>query len=572
MATFDRFELRGQLGHGGFATVYRAYDTALGREVALKVLHPHLAAVPSMRERFVREGESLGRINHPNVVRVLATGEAGATAYLVTELIEGRSLAAMLDAQGSLPAMHLLPIVRQVANALAALHAGHLVHRDVKPDNILVEQTTGRAVLLDLGVARALDAVSLTSSDVFVGTPGFMAPEQLRAGSPVTSQTDVYQLGATIYTMLTGQLPFSGDPAQVLTAVLSTPPPDVSVHRPDLSRDVAAVIARAMAKEPAWRQPGAPALVSELEAALNSVTPRATFDATLVRSDATLAAPIARLTPQTAPQATISAPLPPGPAWLPQPAAAQAATAAAWSGYQSAAPRSGRPRMGWLAGGVAAVAVVAVALVGMNSGGKGDARVVPGTGTPAPPNRSVVVSENFNNRSRPAFPVSSDDPARYERGYDNGEYVIRKLDPTWQVIPSVAVPAEVADATIALDARLVGETRGRFVAIACRSNQAGQYRFVVEPAKGSFTLLRFDGRGGATLAGKASDAIRRGNEVNHMEMSCVDGTIAVSVNGTNLATVQDATHQDGDILFGTGSLERTGATEGRFDNLVVTRR
>jgi serine/threonine-protein kinase len=259
-----RYEVRAELGTGGFATVYRAYDPALDREVALKVLHAHLAGDPLIRERFLREGRALARVRHPNIVHVYDAGEAGALAYLAMELVEGRPLDAILRERGPLPLAEVLTITDQIAGALAAVHARQLVHRDVKPTNILIEHGTGRAVLLDLGVARDLASPTITTT-VIVGTPTFMAPEQVTGGQ-VTPRTDVYQLGATVYTLLTGRPPFLGEPFQVMDAIVRAAPPDLGALRPDLPPAVVATVAEAMAKDPARRPPDARAFAAALRA------------------------------------------------------------------------------------------------------------------------------------------------------------------------------------------------------------------------------------------------------------------------------------------------------------------
>ncbi len=259
-----RYEVRAELGAGGFATVYRAYDPALDREVALKVLHAHLAGDPFIRERFLREGRALARVRHPNIVHVYDAGEAGALAYLAMELVEGRPLDAILRERGRLSLPEVLAITDQVAGALAAVHARQLVHRDVKPNNILIEHGTGRAVLLDLGVARDLASPAVTTT-VIVGTPTYMAPEQV-TGGPVTPRTDVYQLGATVYALLTGRPPFQGEPFQVMDAIVRAAPPDLGALRPDLPPAVVATVAEAMAKDPARRPPDARAFAAALRA------------------------------------------------------------------------------------------------------------------------------------------------------------------------------------------------------------------------------------------------------------------------------------------------------------------
>ncbi len=274
LSAVGRYQVREVLGTGGFATVYRAHDPVLDREVALKVLHPHLGRDGGTRQRFVREGRSLARIRQPNVVHIYDAGEAEtpdeygmSLAYLAMELVEGRSLAEIIQQRGRLPLDETVEVVRQVAAGLAAVHARNLIHRDVKPANIMVEDG-GHVVLLDLGVARATD-VTATSTGYMLGTLGFMAPEQVEPGGQVTPQTDVYQLGATVFTMLTGHPPFGGEPTQTIYAIVHQPPPPLGPRRPDLPAEAAEVVMQSLAKDPARRPHNALAFASQLHEALN---------------------------------------------------------------------------------------------------------------------------------------------------------------------------------------------------------------------------------------------------------------------------------------------------------------
>ena len=260
-----RYTVRERIGAGGFATVYVAYDPTLDRLVALKVLHPHLAYDASIRRQFVREGRALARVRHPNVVTVFDAGEAEGTAFLAMDLILGEGLDSVRDERGALPLPEVVEITNQVASALAAVHARGPVHRDIKPANIIIERETRRAVLLDLGIARDLASTS-GPTGVLLGTPTYMAPEQIQPDGQVTPRTDVYQLAATAYTLLAGRPPFRGQTAQVLHAVLHEAPPDLGELRPDLPTGVVAAVQQAMAKDPAHR----PLAPQEFAAALRS--------------------------------------------------------------------------------------------------------------------------------------------------------------------------------------------------------------------------------------------------------------------------------------------------------------
>ena len=191
-----RYQILGEIGAGGFATVYRAHDPTLDRVVALKVLHAHLARDPSIRDRFIREGRSLARLHHPNLVQVYDAGESEGQVYLAMQFIPGQSLAEVSRGR-VLSLAELAPVVVQVASALDEIHAAGLVHRDVKPANILVTEA-GRAVLLDLGIARDVNNVTATASSLIVGTPGYLATEQVDRNLSIGPHNDVYQLVATM--------------------------------------------------------------------------------------------------------------------------------------------------------------------------------------------------------------------------------------------------------------------------------------------------------------------------------------------------------------------------------------
>ena len=260
-----RYQVFAQLGAGGFATVYRAYDPRLDRDVAIKVLHPTLARDPDMRDRFLQEARALASIRHPHLVRLFDAGEADGIVYLAMEFIAGRSLDAVI-LHHPLSVDDVCRIVSQVASALDALHDSGLVHRDVKPANIMLADD-GRAILVDLGVARSLNTDGITSPSVVMGTPGFLAPEQLGDAVAAGPRTDVYQLAATAYTLLTGRPPFQGSPVEVLYAIAHRAAPDLQALCPDLPPGMAAAIVEALAKDPQRRPAHAGAFAGALTAA-----------------------------------------------------------------------------------------------------------------------------------------------------------------------------------------------------------------------------------------------------------------------------------------------------------------
>lgn len=270
-----RYQIIERAGAGGFATVCRAWDPTLEREVALKTLHAVYAGDATVRERFLREGRALARVRHANLVQVFDAGVADGQPYLAMEFVPGVSLAE--QTRGRTAALgEIAPLLRQVAGALDSLHDAGLVHRDVKPQNIMVT-ADGRAVLLDLGIARDLGGGALTSPGTALGTPGYLAPEQVRPAqsdvitgldipaAEIGPWTDIYQLGATAYALLAGRPPFAGPLVESVQALLYRDPPSLAAIRPDLPAHAAAAVHRALSKRADARPRSASAFVRLLE-------------------------------------------------------------------------------------------------------------------------------------------------------------------------------------------------------------------------------------------------------------------------------------------------------------------
>ena len=263
----DRFRLEEKIGAGGMSTVYRAYDTTLERWVAIKLMHRDISEDPDQLERFRREARTVARLNHPHVVRVIDFGEDDGSPYIVLELVEGETLKQRIRRMGRLPVGEAVAYAIEIGRALAAAHAAHLVHRDVKPQNVLIDQE-GRAKVTDFGIARSLEVHGLTATGRVLGTTDYVSPEQA-LGHEVTEQSDVYSLGIVLYEMLAGEPPFRAE-SQVAVAMkhVQEPLPDVLVARPDVSSALASVVDRATAKELGNRYATADELVHDLEQVL----------------------------------------------------------------------------------------------------------------------------------------------------------------------------------------------------------------------------------------------------------------------------------------------------------------
>ena len=261
-----RYRLVSPIARGGMATVWVADDPVLSRRVAVKILRSDLAADDGTRVRFRHEAIAAARLSHPNIVSTYDTGDDDGVAYIVMELIDGPTLRHLIDQQGGLPVADVIRIGKQVADALDAAHRAGLVHRDVKPANVLVPPG-GPVKVTDFGIAKAAGADDLTRTGTVMGTARYLAPEQVN-GRPTDPRTDVYALGLLMYEALCGHPPFGGD-TEIATAMarLTTSAPAVRAERPEVSQALDDVIHRCLARQPAARFGSAAAVRDALDRA-----------------------------------------------------------------------------------------------------------------------------------------------------------------------------------------------------------------------------------------------------------------------------------------------------------------
>jgi serine/threonine protein kinase len=248
----DRYLVEQEVGRGGMAVVYAAEDVRLQRAVALKVLPPELAFRGDVRERFVREAQTAARLNHPHIVPIYAVHEEGGLVCFAMALVKGESLAARIVREPRPTFEYIAHMLEQVADALAYAHACGVVHRDVKPDNVLIDTDSGRPMVTDFGIARAAESGSrLTQTGIAVGTPAFMSPEQATGDREIDGRSDIYSLGVVGYLMLAGRLPFEATttPAMLMKHVSETPMP-IRAVRPDAPHTLVEILERCLAKRP----------------------------------------------------------------------------------------------------------------------------------------------------------------------------------------------------------------------------------------------------------------------------------------------------------------------------------
>jgi len=313
-ALFDgRYKILKKLGTGGMATVYLAEDQELGRRIAIKILNAKHAADQQFVERFRREASSAAGLSHPNIVQIYDRGNAEGTYYIAMELIDGRSLKELVIQRGPSPIPVAVNYGRQILAALRFAHRNGVVHRDIKPHNVLVDDE-GRIKVTDFGIARA-GASEMTEVGSIIGTAQYLSPEQAR-GAPVDDRSDLYSVGVLLYELLTGEAPYNGDtPVEIAMKHLSAVPEPPSAKRPEVPPELDAVVLRALAKNPEDRYQNA----EEMDADLNAISKgleisEATTDAaTTVLAGAGLSAPtmISRAPTRVAPPARAATPTPP---------------------------------------------------------------------------------------------------------------------------------------------------------------------------------------------------------------------------------------------------------------------
>jgi serine/threonine-protein kinase len=262
------YELENEIGRGGMGIVYCARDKRLKREIAVKVLPPELSFRADIRQRFLREAETAAQLNHPNIVPIYTVEEKDNLVYFVMSYIKGDNLGQRLQQHGPIPPVEVRRILREVADALAYAHHRNVIHRDIKPDNIIIDEETGRAMVTDFGIARALTESGdsrLTATGMAIGTPAYMSPEQSAGDRAIDGRSDLYSLGVVGYQMLCGQPPFvASNTPSMLVKHLSERPIPVDERWPDLPPDLSRAVMICLEKDPADRFPSAAAFAVAL--------------------------------------------------------------------------------------------------------------------------------------------------------------------------------------------------------------------------------------------------------------------------------------------------------------------
>jgi eukaryotic-like serine/threonine-protein kinase len=272
----NRYEIDAVLGQGGMAKVFKGTDRVLGRTVAVKVLSPQFAGDHQFVSRFRREAQAAAALNHPNIVSVFDTGDQGDVHFIVMEFVQGRTLRDAIRQEGPILPERAVEITEEVARALAAAHEAGLVHRDVKPGNIMLTSDGSDAKVMDFGIARTTTGDTLTQTAAVLGTASYLSPEQAQ-GQPVDARTDIYSLGCVLYEMLTGRPPFTGDsPVSIAYKHVRENPVPPSRLNDDVTQSLEAVVMKMLAKNPTNRYQTAAELLEDLERVRQGLPPLAT--------------------------------------------------------------------------------------------------------------------------------------------------------------------------------------------------------------------------------------------------------------------------------------------------------
>jgi serine/threonine-protein kinase len=591
------YRIESMLGRGGMSVVYLAEDLRLKRRAALKVLAPELAQDASFRERFIAESELAAGLDHPNVIPIFEAGEADGVLFIAMRYVESTDLKALIQREGRLATERALSIVGQTASALDAAHRQGLVHRDVKPANILVAEGQGaggadHVYLADFGLTkRAQQRTGLTRTGQFVGTVDYVAPEQIE-GKEIDGRTDEYALACVLYECLTGDSPYpKDDETAVLIAHLMDPVPSVRAIRPDLPEAFDRVLQAGMAKLKESRFPDCVSFVKAANEALRGATPAtmpppATFQpapsapagtggTVAARPPAAFTAPPAATTPG---QGTFQAP----PAERPPPR------------------RRGRSRWVTVFGAAIAAGLVAAVLVVVLGGGGNGGGGTDGAQSQSPPGTTGTTSvQTF----APGTVIFGDDFSDNSNGWDettqggfadglrNGKYfeeIRQQGTGTSQVFASSAARdprvTNAGDVVVTVTATKTAGSGKNGYGIGCRTGGGTVSYYFVVSSLGHWAIEKSDAAGQPILATAADPIIKKGNDAsNVIQGECVGGaggtpvTLTMTVNGKKVGQFQDTPavqtpfDAPGVLPSGTVSLVSVG-NKGftvQFDDLVV---
>jgi len=548
-----RYEIKSELGRGGMATVYLASDPRFKREVAIKILPPQLLTDPVYRARFEREAQTIAALEHPAIVPVYDYGDEDGQLYLVMRYMPGGSLADMLN-KGTLPATEIVHIIARITSALDQVHAHGIIHRDLKPGNILFDQY-GEAYLSDFGIARLTESTTTLTGAAIIGTPAYMSPEQARGELDIDGRSDLYAVGAIIYQMLSGKLPYeSTTPLGLAMKHITDPVPSIMVVRPDLPPTYDRMLETAMAKDPIQRFQTGQELSKALEAVADGYAP----PSRLAMPPPGIPQPVAR--PLTPPP---SAPLTPPPSarLTPPPMAAPSV---------SVRPSKAKARIpGYMvaAGGLVLLVICAAAVFGIGMAAGLWGKPKPGEPTSAPTSlkSSLPYWDDFSNPDS-GWPTYSGDNGW--SGYDSGGYLIQ-VDASYQQIIAVA-GQRFSEVVIEFDVTQLAGPDDAYFGALCRYQDEMNYYYLYVGADGYYSIGKISNGENVPLSSTDSSLATLTVQASYsLRAECTADVLALHANDVLLDQVTDGEFSSGEVGLLAGTLETPGA-EIRFTNFSVT--
>jgi eukaryotic-like serine/threonine-protein kinase len=568
----SEYRLYESIASGGFGSVYIGRDTATNVPVAVKRLHPHLKSEPGFVERFEQEAATVRGLTHPNIVRLLDQGRDQLDVpFIVMEWVEGLTIGDWLKRRGRYAPSEAATVGCQVLEGLDAAWARRVVHRDIKPANLIVTPG-GRVKIMDFGVAKDVDLATVAGSSGLIGTPAYMAPEQLR-GQALDCRADLYALGITLYMMIAGRPPFEGPSfADYFRQHLEQNPPPLDGVDPGL----AGVIQRALAKLPEERYSTPAEMLMALRPYAGEGTPP--IPPTLP-DDATV---VSRRTP------------PPTRAAAATPATVMAQPSAQNVGATVAvrpATAAGRQIAPWMI----AAPLIALVLIGavvafvlsrpspvstpspalqtvVAQVATSTPAVVANTGTPQAAS-ATLLQDPLTDLATGKLPRSSPSPSNFFVSYGADGYVMQKLIASYAQPITVNVPGSFGDSVVALDARLVDPVPASgFIDLGCRdqSPTPGRYDMTVTPQSGDVSIWKTDSLQQTVLAKPANAAgvLKHDGTPDHLEFVCKGASLTARVNGNDVVSATDSAYKQGALVIGAGAPNAN--VEAHFKNLVVS--
>jgi serine/threonine protein kinase len=571
-----------ELGRGGMATVYKAYQEKLNRYVAVKVLLPSLAQDAKLVQRFLREAETAAALKHPHVITIHDIDSQDDYHYIVVEYLEGLTLAQLLEQEGQLAPERVLHIVQQVADALDHAHRQGFVHRDIKPSNIMVDPACNDHVtLMDFGLVRVIGGSQITRSGTIVGTPDYMSPEQAK-GEELDHRADIYSLGVTIYHMLTGIVPFGKPtPHAVMMAHITEEPPSMTSLGQQTPLEVEAVVIKSMAKEPADRYQWAGDLARDLE---NAITSTALITPPLRSADRgrSVALPQAVTPPLNVASGEPEPTTPPARSKSSPPVQkTQPPTPVSAASPERTRPKWLWPMIGLLAAGLIVVmiltCVVGVPLLGSLLRGRATATYGPVAATSAPaPTATAAPPTAAPQLGAPTYQedftapgdeweISEGENATYR--VEGGVYTIQVYQENWIAWNTIGL--EFADFEIVFDVALVDGDIYNDAGTLFRFQDRDNYYELDLNGGGSFAVgKQIDGEWYQILDWTESPAIEPFGSVNRVRLIARGDQFEVIVNGQTIGRFVDDTYQTGGMALVVTAYDAPPA-KATFDNLRI---